>query len=102
MTTAERLHDFFNGEDISALLEVLQMWKEEPEQLLGVFVSGMLSLDRRTAEDGLRKFLVNFEAAADVLEGTEDGGHFSHLCCIVNSFIDLLDLRQDTPQAILN
>jgi len=102
MTTAEKLHEFFDHKDISALLEMLQMWKEEPENLLGVFTEGMLTLDLHDAEDGLRKFSANLKAAAEALGDTEDGRHFSHLCCIVNSYMDLLDLRQDTPQSILN
>jgi len=102
MITKEKLQEHFDGKDISALLEVLEMWKSEPDKLLDVFTTGMLALECQDAEDGLRKFSANFKAAADILGDSEDGRHFAHLYCIINSYMDLLDLRQDTPQTILN
>jgi hypothetical protein len=102
MTTEKKLQAHFDGQDISALLEVLQMWKNEPANLLDVFIEGILTLELQQAEDGLRKFSANFKVAADVLGDTEDGRHFSHLYCVVNSYMDLLDLKQDVPQNILN
>ena len=43
MTTKERLQKYFDGKDISSLIEILEMWKENPQNLLNVYVSGMLT-----------------------------------------------------------
>ena len=92
MTTEEQLQGHFDTDDIGALLEVLRMWKDEPDRLLGVFTGGIWSLEPREAVDGLRKFSANFMVASNALGDTEDGRHFLHLHYVVNSYLDLIDM----------
>lgn len=105
MTTAEKLKERFDGSDATALLEILQMWKDDPDRLLAVFTSGLWSLEPQEAVNGLRRFSANLRTAGDVLGDTEDGRHFVHLGCIVDSYLDLadlLDLGERPDQAIMN
>jgi len=101
MTTKERLQKYFDGKDISSLIEILEMWKENPQNLLNVYVSGMLTFDYKEAKSGLIEFSNIFNAVTDALCDTEDGKHFYQLYCIIESYIDILDWQKKS-KSILN
>lgn len=102
MTTQEKLQQRFDGKDIGALMEMLEIWKTDPDRLLSVFVAGMNALSDEDVLSGLRRFSANFTAAAETLEGTEDGTNFNHLRAIVDSYLEFLDFEEEKAEPLLN